>query len=152
MVSVDWDLIFFCIWMVLGLFAHIYNKNKKKNLPPPTNSDLDQIQQNSEPAAFEIPTLANDPNIQVEPLPSREVVEVEQVNNVDELFRQRQEMYRQKLAPTNLDIVSKIEEPRKKQPQKQSNSPINLDFTPEDAINAMILSEIFNKPKSLQRR
>ena len=148
----DFDFILFCLWMVLGLIAHIYNKNKKKNLPSPTNSDLDQIQQNSESATFEIPTLANDPNVPVEPLPSREVVEVEQVNNVGELFRQRQEMYRQKFAPTNLDIVSKIEEPIKKQPQQKSNSPINLNFTPEDTMNAMILSEIFSKPKSLRGR
>ena len=150
----DWDFIFFCLWMILGLFAHIYNKNKKRNLPPPTNSDLDQIQQNTESATFEIPTLANDPNIPVEPLPSREVVEVEQVNNVGELFRQRQEMYRQKFSSINLTETPEIEEQpqNKKQPQQKSNSPINLDFTPEDTMNAMILSEIFNKPKSLRGR
>ena len=150
----DWDFIFFCLWMILGLFAHIYNKNKKRNLPPPTNSDLDQNQQNTESATFEIPTLANDPNIPVEPLPSREVVEVEQVNNVGELFRQRQEMYRQKFSSINLTETPEIEEQpqNKKQPQQKSNSPINLDFTPEDTMNAMILSEIFNKPKSLRGR
>ena len=143
------SLIFF-LWLAIAVVGNIFNKAKR--LPPPTNQDLDQIQQNSEPAAFEIPTLANDPNIPVEPLPSREVVEVNQVSNVEDIFRQRQEMYKQRLNQANSRIEPKVEEQVKIQPKQKSNLPLNLNLTPEDTMNAMILSEIFNKPKSLRGR
>ena len=34
----------------------------------------------------------------------------------------------------------------------QKNPTLNLNFTPTDTMNAMILSEIFGKPKSLRKR
>ena len=141
-------LIFF-LWFAAAVIGSIFDK-KRRRLPPTPNQDLDQRQQDLEQPTFEIPTLANDPNISRDPLPAEEVIEVKQVNNVEEIFRQRKNLVRQKLSlqsPSHDTTQAEVNNSEDKE-----KSPLNLKLTPEDTMNAMILSEIFNKPKALRRR
>ena len=141
------SLIFF-LWFAAAVIGSIFDK-KRRRLPPTPNQDLDQRQQDLEQPTFEIPTLANDPNISRDPLPAEEVIEVKQVNNVEEIFRQRKNLVRQKLSLQSPSYDTSQAEVNAEDKEK---SPLNLKLTPEDTMNAMILSEIFNKPKALRRR
>ena len=137
------SMIFF-IWIIYSILEGVVRKKPMPKLP----SEQDQTQQDSENAIFEIPTLANDPNSQRMPIPSEEVIEVERSESVADVFRRRQEMFRA--------AVSNSEQPTSHQEEQnhQTNEKpaLNLNLTPNDTINAMVLSEIFNKPKAFRRR
>ena len=148
------SLIFF-LWVAFTLFEGL---GKKKKLPPPpsSNQDLDWQQQNEESATFEIPTLANDPNMAPQqPLPVEETVEIKQANNIEEIFRQRQALFRQRCSiQQSPELMQESEQTVKSNVKSQTqtdSTKINLNLTQSDVLNAMVLSEIFSKPKSLRR-
>ncbi|MBR1728731.1 MAG: hypothetical protein IJ728_04320 [Selenomonadaceae bacterium] len=134
------DTIFEFLFFMWLIIAFVSGSRKKKNLPPTTQSD--EIQQESESPTFEIPTLANDPNVQ--PLPmSTEIVRV--IDAAEEANQQR-EFLKQKLS-----AAKKIsQEEFRSESRSKNDSPLN--FSHSEAMNAMILAEIFSKPKSLRRK
>ena len=137
------SMIFF-IWIIYSILEGVVRKKQMPKLP----SDQDQTQQDNESATFEIPTLANDPNLQQLPTPSEEVIQIERGDSVADVFRKRQEMLRTTSLNTKQSVLNQNEQSN----QPKEKSALNLNFTPDDTMNAMILSEIFNKPKALRRR
>ena len=137
------SMIFF-IWIIYSILEGVVRKKQMPQLP----SEQDQNQQDSESATFEIPTLANDPNLQQLPIPSEEVIQIERGDSVADVFRKRQEMLRTTSLNTKQSVLNQNEQSN----QSKEKSALNLNLTPNDTMNAMILSEIFNKPKALRRR
>ena len=132
----------FFIWIAYSLLEGLVRKKQMPKLPP----DQDQTQQDSEGEIFEIPTLANDPNLQRLPVPSEEVIEIDQTNSIRDILHQRQAMLRSNISNERSPQI------QQEQTLQQMDKPnINLNFTPTDTMNAMILSEIFNKPKALRK-
>ena len=114
---------------------------------PKLPSEQDQTQQDSEDAIFEIPTLANDPNLQRLPVPSEEVVQIKRGDSIADVYRRRQEIFRtisenqeQSAEPSNVEDT-----------KSKEKTALKLDLTPTDSMHAMMLSEIFGKPKALRR-
>lgn len=133
------DLTFWIVlWIIFIVVQNVLEKKKPKsppNLPP-------QNQENN--FDFEIPTLANDPNFpgeenQIlieEKTPSAEVREI----NLEDFYREKKSEAEKNFRETE-KIFHEVEQ--KKLP---------FDLNSETAMNAIILSEIFGKPKSLQRK
>ena len=121
------------LWVVILIVQAVTDKKKKK-LPsvPPSESAGN--------ADFDIPTLANDPNLPEENVKSAEVREI----NFSETYHQNKSA-REKISAraleNNLQTATN---------EKNKNLPLNLNA--ESAMNAMILSEIFGKPKALRRK
>ena len=136
------SMIFF-IWIIYSVLEGVVRKKQMPKLP----SEQDQTQQDNEGAIFEIPTLANDPNLQQLPVPSEEVIQIERSDSIADVYRKRREMLM--AASTNTEQAIHQDE-QSLQPKKKST--LNLNLTPTDTMNAMILSEIFNKPKALRKR
>ena len=135
------SMIFF-IWIIYSILEGVVRKKQMPKLPS------DQTQQDNESATFEIPTLANDPNLQQLPIPSEEVIQIERGDSVADVYRRRLEILRSASSNTEQTTTTQNEQ----NTQSKEKSALNLNFTPADTMNAMILSEIFNKPKSLRRR
>ena len=134
--------IIFFIWIAYAFLEGLVRKKQMPKLPS------DQMQQDSEDPTFEIPTLANDPNLQQLPVPSEEVIQVDRARSVKDIFLQRQAMLQSTSSTPSAPQIQQIEQ----EPQTTAKLSLNLNFTPTDTMNAMILSEIFNKPKSLRKR
>lgn len=132
--------LFVIIWIVILIVENVAGKKKKlpQNQPPAEKS-----------GKLNIPTLANDPNFpgedvtvfedEVKPAEVREI-------GFTEMYRQRKadlgaEKISARTVETNFENSSE---------NKKSNLPLNLNA--ESAMNAIILSEIFGKPKALRRR
>ncbi len=81
---------------------------------------------------FEIPTLANDPN---------QSAEIRDFNFV-ELYQQKKQAELKKSAENIQPEIQSVAE------EKTSD----LEITPAAAMNAIILSEILDKPKALRKR
>ena len=143
------DDIFSLIFFLWIAYAFIAGANNKKKLPAP-KTESDQYQQNEEPSTFEIPTLANDPNLSTDNLPSAEVVKVENLNSIEDIFRQRQEFLRRQ----NMITSESSDSPSNDDPPKsnESEAQFKLNFDKSNALNAIVLAEIFNKPKALRKR
>ena len=135
------SMIFF-IWIIYSILEGVVRKKQMPKLPS------DQTQQDNESATFEIPTLANDPNLQQLPIPSEEVIQIERGDSVADVYRRRLEILRSASSNTEQTTTTQNEQ----NTQSKEKSALNLNFTPADTMNAMILSEIFNKPKALRRR
>ena len=110
------------LWVVVSIVQAISDRKEKPSEIPPQDSTEN----------FEIPTLANDPN---------KPAEVEEIN-LAEIYRQK------KLAAQNLESAKTKTENFVEEETKN----IEVDITPESAMNAIILSEILDKPKSLRKR
>lgn len=136
--------IIFFIWIIYSVLEGVVRKKPIPKLP----SDQDQTQQDSEDVIFEIPTLANDPNLQRLPVPSEEVEQIERGNSIADLYRRRQEIFR----AISENQEQSAERPKLQNTQSQEKSALNLNLTPTDSMHAMMLSEIFGKPKALRRR
>ena len=115
----------FLIWLAITVIENLA-KRKKRRLPPPEN-------QNSSPD-FDIPTLANDPNLPGEEIP---------------IFIE---------SPTQAEVRPKEftpPPPKKKVEQirevHESNE-LALNLTPSTVMNTFILAELIDKPKALRRR
>lgn len=117
------------LWIIVMIVQAI---NDRKKTPPPEIPPQDSTGN----LDFEIPTLANDPN-------QAEVHEVEKINLV-ELYRQK------KHAAQNLQADKTQAETKNFVEEETKN--IEVDITPESAMNAIILSEILDKPKALRRK
>lgn len=111
------------LWIIIVI---IQGLDRKKAPPPP------QIP--PEDLNFEIPTLANAPN---KPAQVQEI-------NLAELYRQK------KQAAENL-AASKVQSEQKIFGEEETKN-IEVDITPESAMNAIIISEILDKPKALRRK
>ena len=96
---------------------------------------------------FEIPTLANDPNLPNESVTifqdEDKPAEVREIN-FTELYRQRKAEVHEKISVHTEEI--------KLQTADENKSSLPFNLTAESAMNAIILSEIFGKPKALQHR
>ena len=123
----------FFILMIVFTFIDGATKKKNQPLPPPIDDE------------FDIPTLANDPNIvvreEVVVKPPDKVVPRGVTNNVTEAYRQKYEQQKR---------LSKIEAIRNERRNEKPSE--NAALNAEDALNAMMLAEIFDKPKALRRR
>jgi len=131
------------LWVVIFI-AKLFikqppQKNKKPPQPLPTNT--------TGKGEFEIPTLANDPNFPDESVTvfkdEDKPAEVREIN-FNEFYRQRKTEVHEKVSVRNDELKLQTAD------EKKSSLPLNL--TAESAMNAMILSEIFGKPKALQHR
>ena len=131
------DDIFSVIFFIWIAYAALESVIRKKKIPPPLQLPSERRAEDDEAADFEIPTLANDPNSTKVIEPSKSVAEMFQA----EQPRQRQMQTLLQRHQSNIQTE-----------QSQTNPTINVNLTQNDAMNAMILSEIFNKPKSLRRR
>ena len=136
--------IIFFIWIIYSVLEGVVRKKPMPKLP----SEQDQTQQDSEDAIFEIPTLANDPNLQRLPVPSEEVVQIKRGDSIADVYRRRQEIFRtisenqeQSAEPSNVEDT-----------KSKEKTALKLDLTPTDSMHAMMLSEIFGKPKALRKR
>ena len=118
------DIVFIIVmFVVISIFDNL-GKRKKRRVPPPQNRD-------GQPN-FDIPTLANDPNMPGEEIPL--VVEVPRPAEV---------------RPLNPPRPSRAET----QFIREEQSPeLDMEFTPSAIVNGFILSELLDKPKALRRR
>ena len=119
------DVIFIIVMFVVISIIDNLGKRKKPRVPPPQNRD-------GQPN-FDIPTLANDPNLPGEEIPL--VVELPRPAEI------------RPLNPT----------PRPSRAEKQfvreDNSPdFDVEFTPSTIVNGFILSELLDMPKALRGR
>ena len=123
------DLTFIIVlWVIVSIIEAL---SSKKKAPPPPNFPPQDSTGNLD---FEIPTLANDPN---------KVAEVQEIN-LAELYRQK------KQAAQNI-AAAKVK-PETKNFVDEETKNIEVDLTPESAMNAIIFSEILDKPKALRRK
>ena len=102
-------------------------KIKRPPIQPPSEKN---------PTNFDIPTLPGDPNFPGEDLKIFQ----------DELKQAEVREFNQNVSEKKFQ--SKFDE--KKSSDVKENLPLNL--TADSAMNAIILSEIFGKPKALRRR
>ena len=118
--------IIFLIWLAVTVIDNLA-KRKKRQLPPPEN-------QNDSPN-FEIPTLANDPNLPGEEIP----IFIESPQQVE-------------VRPRNFQPPrpKKIVEPQRQ--ESEETHELNLNLMPANVMDAIIFSEILGKPKALRRR
>ena len=122
------DDIFSVIFMLMVVFTFLEGSINKKKRPPPTPD-------------FDIPTLENDPTIEVQQVePPPRIVPRGVTNNITESYRQKYRLQR----------LAEESSLRTKKPTEDQAKEAALDA--DDALNAMILSEIFDKPKALRRR
>ena len=112
------------MWIIVTIIQAITDRKKAQ---PPTQIPPEDLN-------FEIPTLANDPN---------KPAEIQEIN-LAELYRQK------KKAAENL-AASKVQ-PEDKIFVEEETKNVEVNITPESALNAIILSEILDKPKALRRK
>ena len=113
----------FLIWLAITVIDNMA-KRKKRRLPPPENSP-----------DFEIPTIANDPNLPGEEIP---------------IFIENpiQAEVREKNYPPPRKKKISAQEIREDEQKKE----LELNLTPSNVMNAFILTELLEKPKALRRR
>ena len=116
------------LWIIVSIVSAI--TDRKKAPPPPENPQNDSNRN----FTFEMPTLANDPNQYVE---NQEI-------DLAELYRQKKQATKNsadtKLKPENKNFVA------------EETKNIEVEISPASAMNAIILSEILDKPKALKKR
>ncbi len=132
------------LWILFSLLGNL----AKKKLPPP-QMPPDINSENQPGTDFEIPTLANDPNFPGEEptilindtTPQAEIREMD----LEEIYRRTKIRDRE-----NFRSVQKIETPEKIESSKLPD--IVFGLNPESSKEALILAEIFGKPKALRQR
>ena len=113
----------FLIWLAVTILDNMV-KRKKRRLPPPQNDSPD----------FDIPTLSGDPNFPGEEVP---------------IFIE---------SPRQAEVRTKNSPPRQKKisvqevHEAEETTELNLNLTPSNVMNALVLNEILDKPKALRRR
>ncbi|MBQ7704044.1 MAG: hypothetical protein IJT73_01240 [Selenomonadaceae bacterium] len=118
------DLTFIIVlWIIVSLIEALSSSKKKPPPKFPPPPDSSEIE-------FDLPPLSDDPN------KSAEVQEI----NLAELYRQRKN---NAAAQTKTETKNIVEE---------ENKFSEVKITPESAMNAIIISEILDKPKSLRRK
>ena len=111
----------FLIWLAVTILDNI--AKRKRRIPPPRSQSPD----------FDIPTLANDPNLPGEEIP----IFIESP--------QQAEVRPRDLPSPRKKIVDKRQE-------IEERNELNLNLTPSTVMNAFVLSEILGKPKALRKR
>lgn len=110
------------LWLIVMLFDNVL-KRKKRRVPPPKNNSPD----------FDIPTLANDPNLPGEEIP---------------IFidgSQQVEVRPRDYTPRPKKISAPIRE-------QEPSTELDLTLTPSNVMNAIVLAEILDKPKALRHK
>ncbi|MCR5834445.1 MAG: hypothetical protein K6G55_07355 [Selenomonadaceae bacterium] len=111
------------ICMIIFLVIVSQKSNKKKSPPPRTQTGTSN---------FEIPTLANDPN------------KYEENFSVITDTRNPVEYRPKKIESSVSEMFTQTSKP-------QESPKVNLDLTPSNVMNAIVMSEILDKPKALRR-
>ena len=117
------DIVFIIVLFAVISIIDNLGKRKKPRVPPPQNRD-------GQPN-FDIPTLANDPNLPGEEIPL--VVELPRPAEIRPLNPPSRQ--------SRVETQAVREEPD-----------IDVEFTPSTIVNGFILSELLDKPKALRRR
>ncbi len=126
------------LWVVILIVQSVTDKKKKKKLPPVPPAE------NADDRNFDIPTLANDPNF-----PGEDVTVYRDTERPAEVRKVNfSEMYRQRKAAREKIPARTAESTVQTTVNEGKSLPLNLNA--ESAMNAMILSEIFGKPKALR--
>lgn len=120
------DVLFIIVMFVIVSIIDNLSSRKKPRVPPPQNRD--------EQPSFDIPTLANDPN-----LPGEEIPLVVEIPRPAE-YRQ------QEIPPRSQKNSAQVVREEKNFPE------VDVEFTPSTIVNGFILSELLDKPKALRRR
>ena len=120
------DVLFIIIMFIVVTIIDNLSKRKKPRVPPPQNRD-------GQPN-FDIPTLANDPNLPGEEFPL--VVEIPRPAEI----RPRE------IPPRSQENSAQVVREENQSPE------LNTEFTPSTIVNGFILSELLDKPKALRRR
>lgn len=118
--------VIFLIWLAITVLDNMV-KRKKRRLPPPEN-------QNGSPD-FDIPTLANDPNLPGEEVP----IFIENSPQVEVRPREYTP------PPRPKKISAKVRE-------SDETHELNLNLTPSTVLDAFVLTEILDRPKALRRK
>ena len=131
------------LWVIIFIAKLFIKPPPPKKMPSPKPLPTNTTGKGE----FEIPTLANDPTLPNESVTifkdEEKPAEVREIN-FTELYRQRKTEVHEKVSVRNDELKLQTAD------EKKSSLPLNL--TAESAMNAMILSEIFGKPKALQHR
>ena len=131
------DVLFIIVMFVIVSIIDNLSSRKKPRVPPQQNPN--------EQPNFDIPTLANDPNLPGEEFP---------------LFVERPrhaEIRPQEIPPRSVQQI--FTQPQRSQKisaqpvhETQEISGLDVEFTPSTIVNGFILSELLDKPKALRRR
>lgn len=130
------DVLFIIVMFVIVSIIDNLSSRKKPRVPP---------QNHDEQPNFDIPTLANDPNLPGEEIPM--VVEIPRPaeirpqeippRSVQQIFTQPQRSQKISAQPVH---------------ETQEISGLDVEFTPSTIVNGFIMSELLDKPKALRRR
>ncbi|MBR4641862.1 MAG: hypothetical protein IKO74_03960 [Selenomonadaceae bacterium] len=112
----------FLIWLAVTIIDNM-SKRKKRRLPPPEDS-----------RDFDIPTIANDPNLPGEEIP----IFIETPNQA--------EIRPKKSSPPKKKISAR------EYREAEKTTELDLNLTPSNVMNAFVFSEILDKPKALRRK
>ena len=118
------------LWIIFAIFK---TATERKNPPPVPPQDSNGVN-------FEIPTLANDPT---------QSAEIEEID-LEEIYQQKK-IYQQSKNTLAAKTENIIVEDTKNFVEDETETP-KINLTPENAMNAIIYSEIFGKPKSLRKK
>lgn len=116
------DDIFSVIFFIWIAFALLEGIVRKKKMPPPTNLPSEDI------------------NPPIEP-------DIDIIDIAQPLKR-----FQSNPKPLPKTVPKIIDQPTIQLQSTQQTQELNLNFTPNDTMNAIILSEIFSKPKALRKR
>ena len=120
------DVLFIIVMFVIVSIIDNLSSRKKPRVP--------QQQNPNEQPNFDIPTLANDPNLPGEEIPI--LIETPRPAEV-----------RPKEIPPRRQATST------QMIREEKNFPeVDVEFTPSAIVNGFILSELLDKPKALRRR
>ena len=118
------DVLFIIVMFIVVTIIDNLGKRKKPRLP----------QNRNDRPNFDIPTLANDPNLPGEEIPM--VVEIPRPAEI---------------RPREIPRSSQKNSAQVVREENQSPE-LNTEFTPSTIMNGFILSELLDKPKALRRR
>lgn len=130
------DVLFIIVMFVIVSIIDNLSSRKKPRVPP---------QNHDEQPNFDIPTLANDPN-----LPGEEIPLVVEIPRPAEVRPKKIPPRSVQKIFTQLQCSQKISA----QPvhETQEISGLDVEFTPSTIVNGFIMSELLDKPKALRRR
>ncbi len=132
------DVLFIIVMFVIVSIIDNLSSRKKPRVPPQQNPN--------EQPNFDIPTLANDPNLPGEEIPilietprPAEIrpQEIPPSRSVQQIFTQPQRSQKISAQPVH---------------ETQEISGLDVEFTPSTIVNGFIMSELLDKPKALRRR
>jgi len=131
------DVLFIIVMFVIVSIIDNLSSRKKPRVPPQQNPN--------EQPNFDIPTLANDPNLPGEEIPILiETPRPAEVRPLNPPPRSVQQMFTQPQRPKK-NFAQPVRE-------ESEVSGLDVEFTPSTIVNGFILSELLDKPKALRKR